>query len=74
MTGTQFQLRNPAISIYSHDLEHLAAFYKRLGFRETWRTANEAPVLVVLELDEFKLGITSVEAAIADHGLDPPAP
>jgi catechol 2,3-dioxygenase-like lactoylglutathione lyase family enzyme len=64
--------RDPMINIYSHDVPRLASFYERLGFRETFRTPNEgAPVHAEVELDGFKVGIASVEAAIADHGLKP---
>lgn len=65
-------LRNPMINIYSHDLGRLVAFYGRLGFRETFRTPKQgAPVHVELSLDGFKIAIASVEAAIAEHGLQP---
>lgn len=68
----RLSLRNPMINIYSQDLGRLVAFYKRLGFRETFRTPKQgAPIHVEVELDGFKVGIASVEAAIADHGLRP---
>lgn len=64
--------RNPMINIYSHDLARLASFYERLGFRETFRTPKEgAPVHVEVTLDDFSIGIASVDAAAADHGLSP---
>ena len=64
--------RNPAINIYSHDVVRLVTFYERLGFRETFRTPKDGtPVHVEVTLGQFTVGIASVEAAIADHGLNP---
>jgi hypothetical protein len=64
--------RNPGINIYSHDVTRLVAFYEGLGFRETFRTPNDsAPDHVEVTLDELTIGIASVDAARADHGLDP---
>lgn len=64
--------RNPQINIYSHDVARLAGFYESLGFGETFRTPEHGtPIHVELTLDQFKLGVASVEAVIADHGLNP---
>jgi catechol 2,3-dioxygenase-like lactoylglutathione lyase family enzyme len=64
--------RNPAVNIYSHDTVRLVAFYEGLGFRETFRTPREGqPVHVEVTLDGFTIGIASVDAAVADHGLRP---
>ena len=69
---TPATFRNPMINIYSHDVMRLVSFYERLGFRETFRTPEHgAPVHVELSLDDFKIGVASVDAAIADHGLSP---
>jgi catechol 2,3-dioxygenase-like lactoylglutathione lyase family enzyme len=63
---------SPAINLYSHDVLRLVAFYEGLGFRETFRTPAEGePVHVEVALDGFIIGIASVEAAAADHGLRP---
>jgi len=63
---------SPAINVYSHDVMRLVAFYEGLGFRETFRTPREGtPVHVELVLDGFTIGIASVDAAAADHGLRP---
>ena len=63
---------NPAINVYTHYLLRLVAFYEGLGFRETFRTPKDgAPVHVEVVLDGFTIGIASVDAAIADHGLAP---
>jgi catechol 2,3-dioxygenase-like lactoylglutathione lyase family enzyme len=64
--------RNPAINVYSRDVVRLVTFYQGLGFRETFRTPKSGPPdHVELALDGFTIGIASVEAAIADHGLNP---
>lgn len=64
--------RTPSINIYSYDVVRLVSFYERLGFRETFRTPKKGtPVHVEITLDGFTIGIASVNAAIADHGLKP---
>jgi len=70
--GAPRPLRNPMINIYSHDLARLTSFYERLGFRETFRTPKAgAPIHVEVRLADFRIGIASVDAATADHGLSP---
>lgn len=70
--GARPAFRNPMINIYSRDLVRLAAFYERLGFRETFRTpVAGAPVHVEMTLDDFRIGIASADAAAVDHGLSP---
>jgi predicted enzyme related to lactoylglutathione lyase len=65
-------VRNAQINLYTTDVPRLAAFYERRGFEETFRTpADDAPVHVESTLEHFKLGVASVEAAAADHGLEP---
>jgi catechol 2,3-dioxygenase-like lactoylglutathione lyase family enzyme len=50
----------------------LVAFYEGLGFRETFRTPKDGtPDHVEVVHDGFTIGIASVEAARADHGLNP---
>jgi hypothetical protein len=62
----------PSINIFSRDVVRLADFYERPGFRETYRYAkNGAPTHMEVNLDQFTIGISSVEAAIKDHGLNP---
>ncbi len=62
----------PQITLYSRDLPRAMAFYAGLGFIEAFRHAPRGePVHVELVLDGFRLGIADVEAARADHGLDP---
>jgi predicted enzyme related to lactoylglutathione lyase len=63
---------SPGINVYSRDVDRLVGFYEGLGFRETFRAPKEgAPVHVEIALDGFTIGIAAVDAAIADHGLNP---
>jgi hypothetical protein len=62
--------RSPQINIYSRDLAKAQSFYASLGFRETFRTPpTGTPSHVELQLDGFKLGIATIEAAQQHHGL-----
>lgn len=62
----------PMINLYARDLPRTVAFYTRLGFIETFRTpASGTPVHVELKLDDFTLGIATIEAARQHHGLHP---
>ncbi|HEX8001480.1 MAG TPA: VOC family protein [Mycobacteriales bacterium] len=62
--------RTPQVNVYAADVERTVAFYRMLGFAETFRTPAEgAPVHVELRLDGFTLGVASAASAAADHGL-----
>jgi|SRR5271157_446424 predicted enzyme related to lactoylglutathione lyase len=64
--------KSPLINLYSRDLPRAGAFYAELGFVETFRTpASGEPSHIQLKLDGFSLGIATVEAAKAHHGLRP---
>ena len=64
--------RAPQINLYSRDLPRAAAFYKGLGFVESFRTPEKGPPdHIELKLDGFTLGIATFEAARAQHGLKP---
>lgn len=64
--------QSPSINIISRDVDRLESFYERLGFHETYRTPKDgAPTHVEVTLEQFTIGISSVEAAISDHGLNP---
>jgi catechol 2,3-dioxygenase-like lactoylglutathione lyase family enzyme len=64
--------RTPMINLYTLDIQRSVAFYQGLGFVETFRTPKEGmPIHVEVTLDGFTIGIATVEAAIADHGLQP---
>ena len=63
--------RSPMVNLYSRDLARAVSFYTELGFVETFRTPTSGPPAhVELQLDGFKLGIATVEAA-QEHGLRP---
>ena len=63
--------KSGSINIISLDVVRLAGFYERLGFRETFRTPLDGiPAHVEVTLDQFTIGISSLEAAISDHGLN----
>lgn len=65
--------KNPMINLYSRDLPRAVAFYAALGFVETFRTPDIGdPVHVELTLDNFTLGIATIQAAQEHHGLKPP--
>ncbi|TCM51435.1 VOC family protein [Kribbella sp. VKM Ac-2568] len=60
----------PQVNIYSADVVRSVGFYRSLGFEETFRTPAEGePIHVELVLDGFKIGIASVDSAVADQGL-----
>lgn len=64
--------RKPMINLYTRDIARAVAFYQGLDFVETFRTPQEGtPVHVEVTLDGFTVGIATVEAASADHGLQP---
>jgi uncharacterized glyoxalase superfamily protein PhnB len=62
---------NPALNLYVRDIVQEVRFYTELlGFTETFRTPREGrPVHVEMRLDQFTLGVASIEEAAADHGL-----
>ena len=64
--------KSPQINLYSRDLLRAVAFYSKLGFIETFRTpASGEPSHIELKLDNFTLGIATIEAATDHHGLKP---
>jgi len=64
--------KSPQINLYSRDLLRAVAFYSKLGFIETFRTpASGEPSHIELKLDNFTLGIATIEAARDHHGLKP---
>jgi catechol 2,3-dioxygenase-like lactoylglutathione lyase family enzyme len=70
--GVAAVFRTPMINLYTLDLPRSLAFYQGLGFVETFRTPREgAPVHIEVKLDGFTVGIATVDAATADHGLQP---
>lgn len=60
------------VVLFSPDVERAADFYRRLGFREVFRTPQDGPPIHVdLELDGYRLGLASEASTRDDHGLDP---
>jgi len=63
---------SPMINLYTRDIEAGLRFYRDLlGFVETFRTPREGtPSHVELNLDGFMIGLGTVEAARAVHGVE----
>ena len=61
------------VNLYTSDIEAGLRFYgELLGFREMFRTPTEGtPEHVELRLDDFMIGLGTVEAARRVHGVDP---
>jgi lactoylglutathione lyase len=60
------------VNLYTHDIEAGLHFYRDLlGFTETFRTPAEGiPEHVELRLNEFMVGLGTVEAAKRVHGVE----
>ena len=66
--------RNPQIVLFSRDVERLAAFYEGLGFVERFRVPSTGvPIHVDVALDDYLIGIASIDSTRDDHGLGPVA-
>lgn len=64
--------RNPQVVLFSQDVERLADFYKGIGFTETFRVPTDGePIHIDVVLDDYLIGIASVDSTRNDHGLDP---
>lgn len=63
--------RDPLVNLYVRDVEGVARFYREsFGFVESFRTPKAwQPAHIELKLGSFTLGLASVEAARAMHGL-----
>ncbi len=61
----------PQVNLYSADVARGVAFYRSLGFEETFRVPRDGvPLHVELRLDGFTVGIADTRSAVEDHGLD----
>jgi uncharacterized glyoxalase superfamily protein PhnB len=73
MASSEKSLRfhNPALNFFVRDVVRAVHFYTDLlGFTETFRTPKDGlPVHVEMRLGQFTLAVTSIDAALADHGL-----
>ena len=67
----RFRFEDPSVNFFVRDVVKAVHFYTNLlGFTETFRTPREGlPVHVEMRLGQFTLAMTSIEAALADHGL-----
>jgi catechol 2,3-dioxygenase-like lactoylglutathione lyase family enzyme len=62
----------PQVILFSADVEQAGAFYRRLGFQETFRVPDEGPPIHVdLVLGEYKIGFASIASSREHHGLRP---
>ena len=63
---------NPQVILFSADVERACAFYRRLGFQETFRVPRDGPPIHAdLVLDGYKIGVASIVSSREHHGLDP---
>jgi lactoylglutathione lyase len=60
------------VQLYTRDIEAALRFYRDLlGFKETFRTPLEGtPEHVELKLNDFSIGLGTVDAAKRVHGID----
>lgn len=63
---------SPQVILFSSDVERAAAFYRRLGFAETFRVPRDGPPIHVdLVLGDYKIGFASIDSAREHHELQP---
>ncbi len=64
--------RTGLVNLYTRDIEAGLHFYRDLlGFVETFRTPTDGiPEHIEFQLDGFKIGLGTVEAAKRAHGVD----
>ena len=66
------EFQHPAVGLFTRDVNRLVRFYGELGFRETYRHPKEGPPEhVELKLEAFTIAVSSVDAAVTGHGLNP---
>jgi uncharacterized glyoxalase superfamily protein PhnB len=67
----RLSFQNPELNFFARDVVKAVRFYTDLlGFTETFRTPKDGiPVHVEMRLGQFVLAVTSIDAAMADHGL-----
>jgi uncharacterized glyoxalase superfamily protein PhnB len=65
------RFHDPSVNFFVRDVVRAVQFCTDLlGFTETFRTPkDDVPVHVEMRLGQFTLAVTSVDAALADHGL-----
>ena len=73
-SGGAIHFTSPEVILFSEDVERASAFYRRLGFAETFRVPRDGPPIHVdMELDGYKIGFASMDSSREHHGLDPVA-
>jgi glyoxylase I family protein len=60
----------PQVILFSADVEQASAFYRRLGFQETFRVPDEGPAIHV-DLVLGEIGFASITSSREHHGLQP---
>ncbi|WP_062318161.1 VOC family protein [Demequina maris] len=65
------EFSEPQVILFVGDCERAAAFYARLGFAETFRSPDDAPVKIEMALGGFMLGLALPGPAAESHGLEP---
>jgi catechol 2,3-dioxygenase-like lactoylglutathione lyase family enzyme len=74
MTTADFggTFNSPQVILFSADVDRASAFYRRLGFQETFRAPRDGPAIHTdLVLEGYKIGFASITSSQQDHGLDP---
>lgn len=65
------EFSDPQVILFVADCERAATFYAHFGFRETFRTSDDAPAKVEMKLGGFGLGLALPGPAAASHGITP---
>ncbi|WP_062307658.1 VOC family protein [Demequina subtropica] len=65
------EFSEPQVILFVADCERAASFYGALGFTETFRSGDDAPVKIELALGGFTLGLALPGPAAESHGLSP---
>jgi predicted enzyme related to lactoylglutathione lyase len=66
---------SPQVNVYATDIQRGVAFYRAVGFTETFRTPEEGePIHVEMVLDGFTLGVVDAREPALSHGYDATLP
>ncbi len=62
----------PQVILFTADVERASAFYRGLGFDETFRVPDDGPPMHAdLVLGDYKIGFASIASSREHHGLRP---